>query len=44
MVSSVKGDKIIINISATEIVEAPLDDAEITVACPEDEADFVIEW
>lgn len=44
MVSSVKGDKIIINISATEIVEAPLDDAEITVACSEDEADFVIEW
>lgn len=44
MVSSVKGEKIIINISATEIVEAPLDDAEITVACPEDEVDFVIEW
>lgn len=44
MVSSVKGDKIIINIGMTEVIEAPLDDAEIFVAPPEEEVDFVIEW
>lgn len=44
MVSSVRGDKILINIGMTEVVEAPLDDAEIYVAAPEDGVDFVIEW
>lgn len=44
MVSSVRGDKIVINIGMTEVVEAPLDDAEIYVAAPEDGVDFVIEW
>lgn len=44
MVSSVRGDKIVINIGITEVVEAPLDDAEIYVAAPEDGVDFVIEW
>lgn len=44
MVSSVKGDKILINIGMTELIEAPLDDAEISVAPPEDGVDFVIEW
>ena len=37
MVSSIRGDKIVINIGATEVVEAPLDDAEISVAPPEAE-------
>lgn len=44
MVSSVCGDKILINIGMTEVVEAPLDDAEIYVAAPEDGVDFIIEW
>lgn len=44
MVSSVRGDKIVINIGMTEVVEAPLDDAEIYIAAPEDGVDFVIEW
>ena len=44
MVSSVRGDKIVINIGATEVVEAPLDDAEISVAPPEEAIDFIIEW
>ncbi len=44
MVSSIRGDKIVINIGATEVVEAPLDDAEISVAPPEEAIDFIIEW
>lgn len=44
MVSSVRGDKIIINIGTAEVMEAPLDDAEIYIAAPEDGVDYIIEW
>ena len=43
MVSSVKGDVIYINIGATEVIEAPLDDADI-MKCDDDKIDFVIEF
>ena len=43
MVSSVKGDTIYINIGASEVIEAPLDDAEIMKA-EEENIDFVIEF
>ena len=43
MVSSVKGDVIYINIGATEVIEAPLDDADIMKA-DDDKIDFVIEF
>ena len=43
MVSSVKGDVIYINIGATEVIEAPLDDADIMKA-EDDKIDFVIEF
>ena len=43
MVSSVKGDKIYINIGASEVIEAPLDDAEIMKA-EEENLDFIIEF
>ena len=43
MVSIVKGDVIYINIGATEIIEAPLDDADI-MKSDEDKIDFVIEF
>lgn len=43
MVSSVKGDVIYINIGATEIIEAPLDDADI-MKSDDDKIDFVIEF
>lgn len=44
MVSSVKGEKIFINIGITEVIEAPLDDVDIYKASPEDGVDFIIEW
>lgn len=44
MVSSVRGDKIIINIGTAEVIEAPLDDADIYTATPEDGVDYIIEW
>ena len=43
MVSSVKGDTIYINIGASEVIEAPLDDAEIMKA-EEENLDFIIEF
>ena len=43
MVSSVKGDVIYINIGATEVIEAPLDDADIMKA-DDDKIDFIIEF
>ena len=43
MVSSVKGDTIYINIGATEVIEAPLDDAEIMKA-DEEMLDFIIQF
>ena len=43
MVSSVKGDTIYINIGASEVIEAPLDDAEIMKA-EEENLEFIIEF
>ena len=43
MVSIVKGDVIYINIGATEVIEAPLDDADIMKA-DDDKIDFIIEF
>ena len=43
MVSSVKGDVIYINIGATEVIEAPLDDADI-MKSGDDKIDFIIEF
>ena len=43
MVSSVKSDVIYINIGATEVIEAPLDDADI-MKSDDDKIDFVIEF
>lgn len=47
MVSSVRGDKIIITISSGESIEAPLDDADISKSTPEEleqGIEYIVEW
>ena len=47
MVSSVRGTDIIITLSPSENIIAPLDDAEISKTTPEETAqgiEFLIEW